>query len=54
MRVPPHRASSATLAGAYPFLASAPTDVGVYVGVDALTGAAVLLRPVGRCTPRVR
>lgn len=38
LRVAPHRASSATLAGAYPFLAPAPCDTGVYVGMDALTG----------------
>lgn len=38
LRVPAHRASSATLAGAYPFLTSTPCDTGVYVGIDALTG----------------
>lgn len=45
MRVSPHRASSSTLAGAYPFLASPPADLGVYVGVDALTGAAFCFDP---------
>jgi type IV secretory pathway VirB4 component len=38
LRLPAHRASSATLAGAYPFLVPAPCDTGVYVGVDAFTG----------------
>ena len=45
MRVAAHRASSATLAGAYPFLAPAPSDVGVYVGVDALTGGPFCFDP---------
>ena len=45
MRVAAHRASSATLAGAYPFLAPAPADVGVYVGVDALTGGPFCFDP---------
>jgi len=38
LRVPAHRASSATLAGAYPFLAQAPLTMGAPVGADALTG----------------
>ncbi|MBA3743179.1 MAG: ATP-binding protein [Sporichthya sp.] len=38
LRVPAHRASSATLAGAYPFLAPAPCQVGVPIGTDAITG----------------
>lgn len=38
LRLPAHRASSATLAGAYPFLAAPALDTGVYVGTDALTG----------------
>ena len=45
MRVAAHRASSATLAGAYPFLAPAPSDVGVYVGVDAVTGGPFCFDP---------
>ena len=40
LRLPAHRASSATLAGAYPFLAPAPMTTGVYIGPDALTGEA--------------
>jgi type IV secretory pathway VirB4 component len=38
LRVPAHRASSVTLAGAYPFLAPAPCLDGVPLGVDAITG----------------
>lgn len=38
LRVPAHRASSATLAGAYPFLAPSPCQVGVPIGTDAITG----------------
>lgn len=38
LRIPAHRASSATLAGAYPFLAPMPCQAGVPVGVDAITG----------------
>ena len=45
MRLPFHRASSATLAGVYPFLATAPLDRGVLVGTDALTGAAFCFDP---------
>ncbi|MGQ0843061.1 MAG: ATP-binding protein [Sporichthyaceae bacterium] len=45
LRVPSHRASSATLAGAYPFLAPAPSTTGAPVGVDALTGEAFCFDP---------
>lgn len=45
LRLPAHRASSATLGGAYPFLAPAPRDTGVYVGSDALTGAPFCFDP---------
>lgn len=45
LRVPAHRASSATLAGAYPFLAAQALDTGVYVGTDALTGALFCFDP---------
>jgi hypothetical protein len=45
LRVAAHRASSATLAGAYPFLAPAPADVGVYIGVDALSGGPFCFDP---------
>ena len=45
LRLPAHRASSATLAGAYPFLASAPLDRGAYVGTDAFTGGAFCFDP---------
>ncbi|MGQ0631608.1 MAG: ATP-binding protein [Sporichthyaceae bacterium] len=38
LRVPAHRASSATLSGAYPFLAPEPCRLGALVGSDALTG----------------
>ena len=38
LRLPAHRASSATLAGAYPFLVAPSCSVGVLVGTDALTG----------------
>ena len=38
LRVPSHRASSVTLAGAYPFLAPMPCLDGVPLGVDAITG----------------
>ncbi|MCZ3390018.1 MAG: ATP-binding protein [Actinomycetia bacterium] len=44
-RLPAHRASSATLAGAYPFLVPAPSDTGVYVGTDALTGGPFCFDP---------
>lgn len=45
LRLPAHRASSATLAGAYPFLVSPPCDVGVPVGQDALTGGLFCFDP---------
>ncbi len=45
LHLPAHRASSATLAGAYPFLAGAPCDVGVPIGTDALTGAPFCFDP---------
>ncbi len=45
LRLPAHRASSATLAGAYPFLTTAPLDRGVYVGVDAFTGSPFCFDP---------
>lgn len=45
LRLPNHRASSATLAGAYPFLAPAPLDRGVYVGTDAFSGSAFCFDP---------
>ncbi len=38
LQLPPHRASSATLAGAYPFLLAPSCSTGVLVGTDALTG----------------
>jgi type IV secretory pathway VirB4 component len=38
LRLPAHRASSATLAGAYPFLVAPSCSTGVLVGTDALTG----------------
>lgn len=45
LRLPSHHASSATLAGAYPFLVPAPLDRGVYVGTDAFTGGAFCFDP---------
>jgi type IV secretory pathway VirB4 component len=45
LRVAAHRASSATLAGAYPFLAALPPTEGVYVGVDAFSGAPFCFDP---------
>ncbi len=45
LRLPAHRASSATLAGAYPFLAPPPVQDGVIVGTDALTGGAFCFDP---------
>jgi type IV secretory pathway VirB4 component len=45
LRLPPHRASSAALAGAYPFLATAPLDRGIYVGRDAFTGSPFCFDP---------
>lgn len=38
LRLPAHRASSVTLAGAYPFLVAPSSSIGVPVGTDALTG----------------
>lgn len=38
LRLPAHRASSSTLAGAYPFLTAPSSSIGVPVGSDALTG----------------
>lgn len=45
LRLPAHRASSASLAGVYPFLATAPLDRGVLVGTDVLTGSAYCFDP---------
>lgn len=45
LRLPAHRASSAMLAGAYPFLAPDPPSRGVYVGVDAITGSGFCADP---------
>lgn len=45
LRLPAHRASSATLAGAYPFLVSPSCEVGVPVGQDALTGGPFCFDP---------
>lgn len=45
LRLPSHRASSATLAGAYPFLAASPPQAGVPVGIDALTGEGFAFDP---------
>ena len=45
LRLPSHRASSATLAGIYPFLATAPLERGVLVGSDALTGGPFTFDP---------
>lgn len=45
VRLPCHRASSATLAGAYPFLTGEPMSSGVHVGTDALSGAAFCFDP---------
>ena len=45
LRLPAHRASSAVLAGAYPFLAPAPSDVGVPVGADVLGGGVFCFDP---------
>ena len=45
-RVPPHAATSATLAGAYPFLAEAGLgSAGVLVGTDLLSGGAFVYDP---------
>jgi type IV secretory pathway VirB4 component len=45
LRVQAHRASSATLAGAYPFLAPASCRAGIPIGTDALTGEAFCFDP---------
>jgi type IV secretory pathway VirB4 component len=45
LRLPAHRASSATLAGAYPFLTAGACDLGVPVGIDALTGTPFCFDP---------
>ncbi|HEY8722164.1 ATP-binding protein [Pengzhenrongella sp.] len=45
LRLPAHRASSATLAGAYPFLAARACDTGVLLGADALTGGPFCFDP---------
>lgn len=45
LRLPAHRASSAVLAGAYPFLAVTPDQVGVPVGTDAFTGGLFCFDP---------
>lgn len=45
LRLPPHRASSATLAGAYPFLTVEPLLRGTYVGSDVLTGSPFCFDP---------
>jgi type IV secretory pathway VirB4 component len=45
LRLPAHRASSATLAGAYPFLAGRPCTTGALVGVDAMTGGPFCFDP---------
>ncbi|HEY3547375.1 MAG TPA: ATP-binding protein [Propionicimonas sp.] len=45
LRLPAHRASSAVLAGAYPFLAAHTPDRGVPVGVDLFTGGVFCFDP---------
>ncbi len=45
LQLPAHRASSAVLAGAYPFLAPGPADVGVPVGADVLGGGVFCFDP---------
>ncbi len=46
LRLPAHRASTAALAGAYPFLAGPPVPGdGVYVGQDAFSGAPFCFDP---------
>jgi hypothetical protein len=45
-RVPPHAATSATLAGAYPFLAEAGLGSdGLFIGTDVLSGGAFVYDP---------
>ncbi|OIQ85837.1 AAA-like domain protein [mine drainage metagenome] len=45
LRLPQHRASSSTLSAAYPFLVSPSLDVGVPVGLDALSGGLFCFDP---------
>jgi type IV secretory pathway VirB4 component len=45
LRLPAHRESSATLAGAYPFLAAPPPNAGVPIGTDTLTGSVFAFDP---------
>lgn len=45
LRLPAHRASTAVLSGAYPFLAPGARDTGVPVGVDAFTGGLFCFDP---------
>jgi len=45
LRLPAHRASSATLAAAYPFLAARPCTTGALVGMDAMTGGPFCFDP---------
>jgi type IV secretory pathway VirB4 component len=45
LRLAAHRASSATLAAAYPFLAARPCTTGALVGMDALTGGPFCFDP---------
>ena len=47
--LPAHRASSATLAGAYPFLVPPAMDVGVPIGVDVVTGQPFCYDPWALC-----
>jgi type IV secretory pathway VirB4 component len=45
LHLPAHRASSATLGAAYPFLAGRPCTTGALVGVDAMTGGPFCFDP---------
>ena len=45
LRLPAHRESSATLAGAYPFLVAPAPNTGVPIGTDALTGSVFAFDP---------
>lgn len=45
LRLPAHRASSATLSAAYPFLAAPPPGLGVPIGIDAMSGGAFCFDP---------
>lgn len=49
LRVPAHRASSATLAGAYPFQVPPSLTSGVPIGVDVLTGQPFCFDPWALC-----